>query len=213
MAKGLMVPTMHRDSSTPQDVGFASIAPEHLSAFMSWRSMLERCLTPAMNAFPQYGGRGIKVCARWMDFRNFIADMGPRPSGLSLDRINNDGHYEPTNCRWATRVEQARNTSYNVWIDGELQIDVARRAGIDSRSVSRRFRRGERGDALLRPALRPYKLTDLQRLEIRCELERGATQAAMARRYGVSRECIRKAMLRRVYNNVTARDLVWDDPE
>lgn len=73
--------------------------------------MKERCYNTETRNHADYGGRGIRVCDRWRhDFSAFLADMGPKPSPLhSIDRINNDGHYEPANCRWATKSEQAFN--------------------------------------------------------------------------------------------------------
>lgn len=76
-----------------------------------WKGMIERCYRPAYHGFANYGGRGIRVCERWHDVRNFIIDMDPRPSlSHSIDRINNNGIYEPDNVRWATAREQQANT-------------------------------------------------------------------------------------------------------
>lgn len=83
---------------------------EKLSAtYHSWARMKQRCLNSRSDRFKFYGGRGIRVCERWFLFENFLADMGERPPGLTLDRIENDKSYEPGNCRWATPKEQANN--------------------------------------------------------------------------------------------------------
>jgi hypothetical protein len=84
---------------------------------MSWRAMMKRCFSRTHCKFNRYGGQGITVCRRWMDFRNFLADMGERPSkNHTIDRINNGWIYEPRNCRWATLSEQRLNT-FPSWID------------------------------------------------------------------------------------------------
>ena len=78
--------------------------------YLSWRGAKQRCTNPNAASYPRYGGRGIEICSRWIhSFANFLEDMGERPEGMSLDRINNDGNYEPSNCRWATPSEQNRN--------------------------------------------------------------------------------------------------------
>lgn len=85
-----------------------------------WRSMIARCTNPNNKTFLYYGGRGVKVCKRWMKYENFIHDMGERPSdGHSLERINTNGDYKPSNCRWATRSEQQKNkTTTRLYTNG-----------------------------------------------------------------------------------------------
>lgn len=77
--------------------------------YHTWQSMKKRCLNPKQVNYKDYGGRGIKIHEPWLKFENFLADMGERPNGKSLDRINVDGHYEPSNCKWSTNKQQARN--------------------------------------------------------------------------------------------------------
>lgn len=87
--------------------------------YRSWRQMKQRCLNPNYYKWHRYGGRGIKISARWVNsFKNFYADMGPRPSPThSLDRICNWGSYGPSNCKWSTKGEQARNRHTNLKIE------------------------------------------------------------------------------------------------
>lgn len=89
--------------------------------YYSFRTMKNRCLSPNNAKYEYYGGKGIKICDRWLDekegFQNFLKDMGPRPKGMSLDRKETSGNYCPDNCKWSTRAEQARNTTQNRMIE------------------------------------------------------------------------------------------------
>jgi hypothetical protein len=84
------------------------------TTYQTWNAMHRRCTNPKARDYPYYGGRGITLCERWQTFENFRADMGERPDSLTLDRIDNDGDYEPGNCRWATRLQQTRNRRCSV---------------------------------------------------------------------------------------------------
>ena len=77
--------------------------------YRTWQNMVQRCTNQNHTHWEYYGGRGITVCERWLTFDKFLEDMGSKPEGLTLDRINNDGNYELSNCRWATRSEQNFN--------------------------------------------------------------------------------------------------------
>ena len=81
--------------------------------YTCWLSMIQRCCNPNNSRYKDYGGRGITVCEEWKDFTNFLSDMGERPNGKSIDRINVNGNYEPSNCRWATTKEQQNNLRNN----------------------------------------------------------------------------------------------------
>lgn len=89
--------------------GYARVGKE-APVYSVWKAMRARCRNPNHPRYEHYGGRGIAVCRRWEEsFEAFLEDMGDRPEGRSIDRIDNDGDYEPSNCRWATQAEQVKN--------------------------------------------------------------------------------------------------------
>jgi len=110
-----------------------------------WTDMKNRCNNPNSNRYNRYGARGIRVCERWYSFAHFLADMGPCPSGMTIDRKNNDGHYEPDNCHWATPHHQMRNYSRNRWLTfrGKTMCltDWASETGISSDLIDARIKR------------------------------------------------------------------------
>lgn len=114
--------------------------------YISWCSMMARCSNQKDKAYKHYGGRGIGVCERWGTFSLFLEDMGPRPGGSSLERKDNDGNYEPSNCRWATQKEQCRNTSRNRIITAfgktACVAELAESHGISSHAVFYRLNHG-----------------------------------------------------------------------
>lgn len=111
-----------------------------------WRSMRERCRNPKAKQFSDYGGRGVTVCERWNSFEKFASDVGPRPPGKTLDRINVNGNYEPSNCRWATHIEQQRNRRNNRRhrFFGEMLLlpEISERTGINIRTLGVWITRG-----------------------------------------------------------------------
>ena len=107
--------------------------------YRTWLNMLQRCNNPKNTNYHDYGGNGITVCERWKTFENFHEDMGPRPDGRTLDRIDNGGNYEPSNCKWSTRQEQNDNRRNTILINGETVVVVARRHGICPRLLYRRY--------------------------------------------------------------------------
>ncbi len=114
--------------------------------YQVWADMRNRCFNDRNKRYKDYGGRGIGVCPRWSEYTNFLLDMGECPQGLALDRIDNDGNYEPGNCRWATAKEQSRNRRTNNWIEYEgkrmIVYDWAKHLGIRVLTLRARLRRG-----------------------------------------------------------------------
>lgn len=118
--------------------------------------MRQRCRDANCASFKNYGGRGIRVCERWKSFENFMADMGPKPSPKhSIERKDNDGNYEPDNCIWATRIEQANNRRGNhlITIGGETKTaaEWGRVANLHPKTIYNRLRLGWPEDRLLTP--------------------------------------------------------------
>lgn len=123
--------------------GLSLTTPE----YRTWQAMKSRCNTPGASAFKKYGAKGISVCQRWQEsFEAFLEDMGPRPTTEhSIDRIDSRGNYEPSNCRWATRVEQANNVSSNriLECDGRSMTlaQWSRESGVDADVIALRIDR------------------------------------------------------------------------
>ena len=138
--------------------------------YRSWQNMVARCSQPSNPAFRAYKKRGITLCARWREFENFLADMGERPPGsYTLDRINNDSNYEPGNCRWATKREQANNRSTNVIFEYRGRnltfAQLVLETGVSKDILRSRLLRGKGGpwtveDAVLTPTRKGHR-TDL----------------------------------------------------
>lgn len=159
--------------SRPKEVHgkhFASKTPE----YTTWDAMVRRCHSPSDPSYKNYGARGIVVCDRWRGehgFRNFLADMGARPKGMTLDRKNNSDGYYPENCRWADCVTQSNNRRTNIYFEsrGERRTlaDWSRIVGISDNTMRERLKRGwSADDAIHTPARKtasPKRSVDLPR--------------------------------------------------
>lgn len=141
--RNVHLPTTTLSNGYARDCG-CKRAQRHTTEYKIWQGMLKRCRPSGPR---RYAGRGITVCERWRSFDSFYADMGPRPSpNYSIDRINNDGHYEPGNCRWATEKQQKRNFSKNkILIHDGLSlplIEWCERTGLSEKTLRHRVERG-----------------------------------------------------------------------
>ena len=122
--------------------------------YRTWEAMITRCHNPEVNSYANYGGRGIVVCPQWREsFEQFVLDMGARPAGCSIERIDNNGPYTPENCRWATRTEQANNRRNTRWItvNGETRTlsEWARITGLAWHTIYNRLVSGWSEDAAI----------------------------------------------------------------
>lgn len=145
-----------------------SLIKGRLAEYSSWVHMRKRCNDIGHKNYKNYGGRGIVVCDRWDVFENFYEDMGPRPPGATLDRIDNEIGYEVTNCRWADRRTQDRNKICNVWMEykGERKVvaDWAVELGVPKHRIYSRLKLGwDIHDIINTPAHRAKIPTGVQR--------------------------------------------------
>jgi hypothetical protein len=128
--------------------------------YSSWQAMRTRCQCKKHRHYKNYGGRGSKICERWQSFDNFLADMGARPEGCSLDRIDPDKNYEPGNCRWATKKEQMRNmrATRRVTIEGKTYVaaDLAEQINMKVDALIKRAKRFKTYAEVMDP-MRHYK--------------------------------------------------------
>ncbi len=161
--------------------------------------MLTRCRNRNSKSWPLYGGRGISVCERWLKFESFLSDMGDRPAGTTLERIDNDGNYEPGNCRWATIREQLlnRRNTVTMMVDGvrvPLSV-VAERGGVSYTAAYQRYRAGADPLVKRKPSqVKRRKLPDDRRWIWWASVLTGAPAKVLAAHFGVHPMTIRAVL-------------------
>jgi len=140
-----------------------AINGKHTRTYKCWCHLRDRCSNPNNKDYRNYGGRGIRVCARWLGregFINFLSDMGERPIGKTIERMNNNGNYEPGNCRWATKIEQGNNTRKNVFIEYDGKRKTAaeweREMGLPPEVIAVRIRKGQSPHVAITTPLRKW---------------------------------------------------------
>lgn len=189
--------------------------------YKRWHTIRQRCFNPNTPTYEHYGGRGIKMCDEWNDnfesFYEWSINSGYKKE-LTLDRIDNNGNYEPGNCRWTTMKEQTNNRRVNVIVEyaGEKMTlrEASRKSGFNHKALETRYRRGYRGDDLFQD-LKEHtagsmngnsKLTENQVKQIKKLLHEGLSQADIARLFEVSRYCIHHIKIGKTWNHVKIDD-------
>lgn len=146
---GCVMSDLKRGNSYSKKHGHAGPSGTRSGEYVSWSSMIQRCTNPKNRSFKNYGGRGVTVCSEWLaSFDQFLADMGSRPDGYSLDRIKSDKGYEPTNCRWASEETQQNNRRNNrvLTVNGKEMTasQFSELTGIPSRTILNRLAKLDR---------------------------------------------------------------------
>lgn len=168
--------------------------------YRTWLAMRDRCRPHNAVDKPYYAGKGITVCPQWEDFNVFLSDMGERPHGKTIDRIDSNGNYEPNNCRWAGQTEQSENRSTTkiILFNGESVTlsYLSREYKIPTTTIYTRYKNGIRGEALVCNKNRNYlrvgsksasaKLSESDVVKIKQMLEDGTPSHAIAKTFGVS---------------------------
>jgi hypothetical protein len=209
----LLLSSAKRDPKTGRFLRVTGFKWSHHPLYTGYLDMFARCNNPNNDQYKDYGGRGIRVCERWNNFQTFVADVGKRPRGKTLDRIDNDGHYEPGNCKWSTKKEQSRNSRRNVLLTFEgrtqIAIDWASELGINISTLYKRLNASgwDAATALGTLALtksqtgysswerRSRKVTDSDVVSIRAMRVEGATYKQIADRFHIGGEHARRICL------------------
>lgn len=163
-----------------------------------WRDMRQRCYNPNSRRYYTHGARGITICDRWLEsYDNFLDDMGIKPDGYSIDRINNDGNYEPSNCRWATPKEQAENrrTNQNITYNGITRTisQWAKIVGISQGALTKRLTFWELEKALTTKKSSKQPVSSKIKAEMLLKYSQGGiTQEILASQYGLCKSVMYK---------------------
>lgn len=163
--------------------------------YVRWTNMIQRCKRKNHPSYHRYGGRGITVCDRWLLFENFLTDMGACPSGLSLDRINNDGPYSKENCRYVDRKTQAWNKRATIWTCGLPRQEFCKVNKIGRDTFKNRLAKGMSIAQALSAPSKSFKLVNEQVCEIQRLYALGSYRLAdLATQFGVGKMTIQRVV-------------------